>query len=517
VKSAELLVRTASACGIEVCFANAGTTEIPIVMALDAVPGIKAILGLFEGVCTGAADGYGRMLGRPAMTLLHLGPGFANGIANLHNARRAQTPLVNVIGEHATWHIPNDPPLAMDVDALTRTVSGWERRNSSPESVSRDIADAVDASLFGQIASLIVPHNHQLSEAGDKVKGEIYFAYDPMDPSVVEEAANRLRTARKPALLVDGPALRRPGLEMLARIQRAVPCDLFAPTFFSCMDRGGNLPDVQRIPYFPEAATSLMSGYDLVVNVGAHDPVTFFGYPEVPGQVLSNEQEKIYLCGRWQDGLEALMQLAEALGAPGLTMSPGGIKATSQTLKLPDGELTPERACLTIAALQPENSIIVEEGITSTFSYFPLTGAAPEHTAMTIAGGSIGYGMPCATGAAIACPDRPVINIQADGSALYTIQALWTQAREGLHVITLICSNRGYRIIDMELERAGISERGQNAHALIDIDGPPIDWVRLARGFGVPAASVHTAEALAKELRSALAEPGPHLIEMVLP
>jgi acetolactate synthase I/II/III large subunit len=517
VKSAELLVHTAVVCGIDVCFANAGTTEIPIVMALDAVPGIEAILGLFEGVCTGAADGYGRMLGRPAMALLHLGPGFANGIANLHNARRAQTPIVNVIGEHATWHIPNDPPLAMDVDALTRTVSGWVRRNGSAESVSRDLADAVGASLFGQIASLIVPHDHQLSEAGDKAAGEMYFAYDPVDLSLVEEAAERLRTAKKPAFLIDGPALRKPGLEILARIRRAVPCDLFAPTFFSCMDRGGSLPDVQRIPYFPETATSLMSGYDLVVNVGSHDPVTFFGYSGVRGQVLSDEQEKMYLCGKWQDGMEALTRLADALGAPGHAISPVGGQAIARALKVPDGELTPEKACLTIAALQPENSIVVEEGITSTFSYFPLTANAPEHTAMTIAGGSIGYGMPCATGAAVACPERPVINIQADGSALYTVQSLWTQAREGLHVITLICSNRSYRIIDMELERAGISERGQNARALIDIDGPPIDWVRLARGFGVPAVSVHTCEALAKELRSALAGPGPHLIEMVLP
>lgn len=514
---AELLVRTAAASGIEVCFANAGTTEIPIVMALDVVPGIKAILGLFEGVCTGAADGYGRMLGRPAMTLLHLGPGFANGIANLHNARRAQTPMVNVIGEHATWHIPNDPPLAMDVDALARTVSGWVRRNGSPESVSRDFADALEASLFGQIATLIVPHDYQLSEARDKIIGEIYFAYDPVDPLVVEEAAKRLRTARKPALLVDGPALRRPGLEMLARIQQAVPCDLFAPTFFSCMDRGGDLSDVQRIPYFPEAATALMSGYDLIVNIGSHDPVTFFGYPGVQGHVLSDEQEKIYLCSRWQDGMESLARLSEALGASGQGVSPGSGQVTTRAITVPDGELTKEKACLTIAALQPENCIVVEEGITSTFSYFPLTAAAPEHTAMTIAGGSIGCGMPCATGAAVACPGRPVINIQADGSALYTVQALWTQAREELHVVTLICSNRGYRIIDMELERAGVAERGQNAHALIDIDGPPIDWVRLARGFGVPAVSVHTCEALAKELRIALAEPGPRLIEMVLP
>jgi len=514
MNGAEILVRTATTCGIEICFANAGTTEIPIVMALDKTSGIKAILGLFEGVCTGAADGYGRMTGKPAMALLHLGPGFANGIANLHDARRAATPILNVIGEHATWHLRNDPPLAMDVEALTRTVSGWARTNTSIQTLSRDVTEAIHASGFGQIASLIVPHDHQLAEAPDTATGRTSFVFDPVDERSVEQAARRFRSAKKPALVLDGRALRKPGLDAASRIRKAVNCDFFAPTFFSCADRGSGLPDVPRIPYFPEAAIAMLSGYDVALLVRAHEPVTFFGYPGVPGRVLSEATEKIYLCDTRQDPVAVLEALGDALGAGRHATGP---QARPSSLVLPAGGLTPEKACLTLAALQPENAIIVEEGITSGFPYYPLTVSAPQHTVMTTAGGSIGYGMPCATGAAIACPDRPVINLQADGSALYTIQSLWTQAREGLHVITLICNNRSYRIVQMELARAGIMSYGDNAHALTDIDGPCIDWVSLARGFGVPAVSVNNVEGLTRELKIGLAEAGPRLIDMILP
>jgi acetolactate synthase-1/2/3 large subunit len=280
------------------------------------------------------------------------------------------------------------------------------------------------------------------------------------------------------------------------------------------VERGVGLPDVQRIPYFPEEAISSMSGYDVVVIVSAHEPVTFFGYPGIRGHILSDEQEKLYLCGGRENPVKALEALADALDAPA---HPIVRDAVSPRAQLPSGELTAEKACLTIAALQPEHAIIVDEGITTGFTYYPLTASSPPHSFLTIAGGSIGYGMPCATGAAIACPDRPVINFQADGSALYTVQALWTQAREGLHVITLICSNRSYKILQLELSRAGITSYGDNARALTELNGPPIDWVSIARGFGVPAASIDTVEGLARELGIGLAEPGPRLIEMLLP
>ena len=334
MNGAELLIKTAKARGIEVCFANAGTTEIPIVMALDAVKGIKAILGLFEGVCTGAADGYGRMTGKPAMALLHLGPGFANGIANLHDARRAATPVLNVIGQHATWHLPADPPLAMDIETLTRTVSGWVRTSGSIETLSQDMSEAINASLFGQISSLIVPHDVQLAEATNTAGNvSLNFAFDPIDADAIGRTAQHLRAARKSALLLDGRALSGPGLEAASRIRAKIRSDLFAPTFFSCAERGAGLPDVLRIPYFPEEAISMLSGYDVIMIVSAHEPVTFFGYPGIRGHILSDEQEKLYLCGGRENPVKALEALADALGAPAHPIA----RRRSPRAQLPDG------------------------------------------------------------------------------------------------------------------------------------------------------------------------------------
>jgi acetolactate synthase-1/2/3 large subunit len=167
--------------------------------------------------------------------------------------------------------------------------------------------------------------------------------------------------------------------------------------------------------------------------------------------------------------------------------------------------------------MQPENAIIVDESITTGFFYFSPSFVLPAYTLMNVSGGSIGQGMPCATGASIACPDRPVIDLQADGSALYTVQALWTQAREALNITTLICSNRSYRILQMELSRSGIATNGPNTRALTELTKPPIDWARIAQGFGVPGVTISTVEDLERELGKALIEPGPHLIEMVLP
>ncbi len=517
MNGAELLVKTAVSSGVEVCFANPGTTEIPIVMALDSIPGIRSILGLFEGVCTGAADGYGRMLDKPAMTLLHLGPGFANGIANLHNARRAGSVVLNVIGEHATWHRASDPPLAMDIEGLARTVSGWWRTSKSAQDLSMDINEAVAAARLGQVATLIVPNDYQLAECEDRAMLKLNIPFDPIDPNSIEAAAARLRKFRKVALLLGGRALRKPGLDAAARIQRAIGCDLFAPTLPGYMESGSGLPRVERVPYFPEKATAALAGYEAVLLAGAPEPVTFFGYPGVRGRILSDEQERITLCAARQNVIEALESLADALGAPAPLKAGDTFFERATRPALPTGELTAEKACDTLAALQPENAIIIDEAVTTRYSYLPLSTGLPPHSILTVAGGSIGCGIPCSTGAAVACPERPVIDLQADGSALYTAQALWTQAREGLNVTTLICSNRSYRILQMELHRAGITFSGSNARRLTELTNPAIDWVKIAHGFGVPGVTVSAAEDLARELGRALAEPGPHLIEMLLP
>ncbi len=517
MNGAELLVKTAVESGVEVCFANPGTTEIPIVMAVDSIPGIQSFLGLFEGVCTGAADGYGRMLDKPAMTLLHLGPGFGNGIANLHNARRAGSPVLNVIGEHATWHRDADPPLAMDIEGLAGTVSGWWRTSGSAQDLSMDMSDALAAARMGQVATLIVPNDYQLEECEDRPVAKSNLPFDPIGPGSIEAVAERLRRFRSVAVLLGGRALRKPGLDAAARIKRAIGCALFAPTLPGYMENGSGLPLVERVPYFPEQATAAFSRYGAVLLAGAPEPVTFFGYPGVRSRILSEEQERITLCTDRQDVVEALHSLADALGAPAHLKAGGDSCERKERPAPPTGELTAEKACITLAALQPENAIMIDEAVTTRYSYLPLSPGLPPHSVLTVAGGAIGYGIPCATGAAIACPDRPVIDLQADGSALYTVQALWTQAREGLNVTTLICSNRSYRILQMELHRAGITSFSPNARRLTELTNPAIDWGKIAQGFGVPGVTVSTAEDLARELDRALAEPGPHLIEMLLP
>ncbi len=517
MNGAILLLKTAIAGGIEICFANPGTTETLLAAAFDELPGMRPVLGLFEGVCTGAADGYGRMKGTPAMTLLHLGPGFANGIANLHNARRARTPLVNVIGEHATWHRSADAPLTMDIESLAGTVSGWVRTNGAPEDLSKDMADAIFAAAPGRISSLIVPSDYQAAEVRAGTIDLPRPSFEALEAGMIEKAARSLARGPRSAIILGGAALMEPGLRLAGRVRALTGCDLLTGSFPPLMERGAGLPPVGRIPYFPEPALSMLSGYESVVLAGAAEPVTFFGYEGIPSYLLTKDQEKAQLCTDRQSVIEALQWLVDVLESTGASKG-GGEDATGlDRPAVPHGGLTAEKACLTLAAIQPEGAIVVDEGLTTVFGYYPLTAGLPRMSLMTIAGGAIGYGIPAATGAALACPDRPVIDFQADGSALYTVQALWTQAREGLDVTTLICSNRSYNIVRVEFERAGLFSPGPGARSLTDLGRPSIDWVKIAGGFGVPGTAVDTAEDLARELRRALVEPGPHLIEMVLP
>ena len=517
MNGADLLVRTAVASGVEVCFANPGTTEIPIVMALDSTPGIKTCLGLFEGVCTGAADGYGRMTDKPAMALLHLGPGLANGIANLHNARRARSPVLNVVGEHATWHRPADPPLAMDIESLARTVSGWWKTSESAQAVSGDAADAIAAARLGQVATLILPNDYQLEKCEGGPVPLRGVPFDPIDPGSINSVASRLRAFHKTAFILGRRALRKRGLDLVSRIKKTIGCDLFSHSLSGAMDRGAGFPLVERVPYFPEKATAALSRYEAILFAGITEPVTFFGYPGVRSRILNDGQERINLCSDRQNVIEALEHLADSLGTPANLSFSAPLFTRLRRPELPDGELTAEKVCLTLAALQPENAVIVDEAVTTGHPYFPLSAELPPHSVITVSGGAIGQGIPCATGAAVACPDRPVINLEADGSAMYTVQALWTQAREGLNVTTLICSNRSYRILQMELSRAGITFHGAKARALTELTQPVLDWVKIGQGLGVPGSTVETAEQLARELGRALSEPGPHLIEMQLP
>ena len=511
---AEIILKTAADAGVEICFANPGTTELPLIAALDRVKSIRPVLGLFEGVCTGAADGYARMKQKPALTLLHLGPGLANGIANLHNAKRAQSPMLNIIGQHATWHINADPPLNMDIASLARTVSDWCKQSESVEALSRDTAEGLAASLYGQISTLIVPADHQWTEyKSDKITLP-EFTFDKVDQGVIANARELLEKAKKPALILGGRALRKPGLTAAAEIQAKTGCDLLMITFPAYFDSGEGLPILKRIPYFPGQAQTLLDNYDTLILAGAKEPVAFFGYPNGKSSLLNDQQHPFRIDTGKQDVAAILEELAWALDAVAGKIKPTLAKYTLP--KLPSGKLNAEKICATIAALQPEHCIVVDEGISSTIPYYSYAPFLKPYSQLNLTGGAIGQGMPLALGAALAYPDKKVINIEADGSAMYTVQALWSQAREKVDVITVICSNRKYFIIELECMIAGYNSLGSEARALMNLTNPVLNWVALSRGMGVPAASVTTAEELIREFEVALKESGPHLIEAIL-
>ena len=511
---ADILIKTALACGIEICFANAGTTEIPLVVALDRQPGIAAVLGLFEGVCTAAADGYGRMKNSPALALLHLGPGFANGIANLHNARRASSPVINLIGEHATWHKAADPPLAMSIERLTSTVSAWERTADSVETLSNDMAEAVRASRKGQVASLIVPNDVQLAQIPEVKIHRLALSSQLPNRNLIDASARVLREkGHRAALLLGGPGLFGRGLEVAGSISAATDC-LLLSSRAGRVDRGAGLPLVQRIPYFSKIAIrELTSRIDTVVVVGSQDPVTFFGYPGIPSYIFGSDKEVVRPWKQGQDVIPVLEALHDAVG--GNRRKGTAVSGLSRP-ELPGGRLTAEKACRVLAALQPEGCIVVEEGISSALAYYPLTEHLPYFSLLGVSGGATGYGLPCAVGAALACPDRKVITLEADGSALFTVQALWTQAQQGLDIVNLILSNRSYNSVKVELLRGGMNTAGPTSRALTEIDHPPIDWLSLAKGFGLHATAVETAGGMAAELKRSLSEKGPSLIEVRL-
>jgi len=515
MNGAESLVGTAAAAGVEVCFANPGTTEMDLVRALDAVGGIRPVLGLFEGVCTAAADGYGRMAGRPALALLHLGPGLANGIANLHNARRAGTPLVCLVGEHATWHRRSDAPLQTDIEGLARPASAWVRMSSAAAEVAVDTAAAIAAARSAPgVATLIVPADCAWSEADGPAEVRAPTPPAPVADAVLEAARRVLAGPAPVALLLGGAALGERGLRAAGRVAAATGCRLLAETFPARWERGGDLPAPLRLPYFPEHATAVLAASATVLLAGARAPIAFFGYPGVPSDLTPPGTPVETLAEPGEDVVEALERLAGALGAA--PAAPAPAEPPAAPAEPPPGPLTPAAAAAVIAAGQPEGAVVVDEGLTLSADYIAAAASAPRHTYLGVTGGAIGIGLPLAAGAAIACPDRPVLCVQADGSGMYTVQALWTHAHEGLDVTTLVCANRSYRILLEELRRAGVEEPPARARALTGLADPPLDWVALGRGMGVPSERATTAAELAAALERALAEPGPHLVEMVL-
>lgn len=521
INGAESIIRAALLSGLDTCFANPGTTEIPLVRALDEIEGVRPVLCLFEGVCTGAADGYGRMANRPALTLLHLGPGLANGVAYLHDARRARSPVVNLIGEHATWHQAADAPLQSDIESLARPVSAWLRRGAVSTELARDLQDAIIAASVkpGRISTLILPHD--LLIAPGFLPGAPPRLPDP--PKVCSEriatARDALLNGSPAAILLGSHALRERAQPALARIRELTGVGLIAEAFPARWERGLGRPAISRLPYFPEMAVPVLARYQTIILAGAPSPVSFFGYPGTPSHYITADQQTIDLAGPEDDVETALEELAESLQVRGGKSSSPALDQPSSTdfpSLDPDRPLTGRRMTAIVAALLPAGAIVMDEGHTSTGAHTAYFQQAAPHSYLTQPGGAIGLGMPCAIGAAIACPDRPVVTLQADGSGMYTVQSLWTMAREGLNIKTIISNNSGYQIVGIEMLRAGVTSPGERARSLMDVVGPQIDWVGVSKGLGVPAVRVKTTTQLADVLRRELLEPGPFLIDAVL-
>ena len=512
MNGAESLVHSLLKSGIDTCFCNPGTSEMHFVAALDRIAGMRCVLGLFEGVVTGAADGYARAAGKPAATLLHCGPGLANGLANLHNARRASTPIVNIVGDQATYHRPVDPPLTADTEGWARGVSGWVRTASDVARVGADAAAATQAAQIapGQVATLILPSDTSWNEGGVVAEPLPRVPTPLAAPSQIDEAAAILRRGGEGVVLMIGHAgLSEAGQALAHRIASATGCRVMA-------DAGGKVPRgqgrfmMERVPYVVDVAVQAMAGTRRLVLCAAKKPVTFFAYPGKPQTSIPENAEVHVLARHEQDSIDALTRLAEALRAPQTAPPDNGAKPEPGR-----GPLTPETFGATVGALIPEGALVVDESITYGRSLGTFTKAAAPHDWMNVLGGAIGGGMPMATGAAVGAPGRRVINLQADGSAMYTVQALWTQARERLDVTTVILSNRKYQILLGELANVGANP-GRTALEMMDLGNPDLNWPKMAEAMGVEGASTDTAEGFADLLSSSLSRRGPFLIELLI-
>ena len=513
MNGADALIATLVANDVTACFANPGTSEMQFVAALDGHPQMRPVLCLFEGVATGAADGYGRIADKPACTLLHLGPGYGNGVANLHNARRAYTPIVNVIGDHATYHRQYDAPLNSDIATLVKPNSLWVRSADTPDSVAGLAAEAVAASFGppGGPVSLILPAD----SAWLMTSGEPVIAQRPGRPApsgeAVEAVARAIRAAKTPVILLGGQACRAEALPHAARLA-AAGIRVLADTFVPRQPRGAGAFAPGRMPYFGEVALTELEGVDLMVFAGTAMPVAFFAYPNRPSVLVPEGCATLTLSERAEDSIAGLAALADALGAPA--------QGPVQQLKLPEaaatGQLTAQAAGIAIARHMPEGTIVCDDSVTSGGGVAVPAMTARPHEVLALTGGAIGIGLPLAVGAAVAAPERKVLSLNGDGAAMYTVQALWSLARENLDVTVVVFANHAYRILNIELMRTGAGKAGPSAAKLLELGDPAIDWVSLAKGLGLPAVRCATAEEFDKAFAGAMAQRGPMFIEAAI-
>jgi acetolactate synthase I/II/III large subunit len=512
MNGAESLLQTLLAGGVDTCFMNPGTSEIHFVAALDSAPRMRAVPCLFEGVASGAADGYARMRGKPSSILLHLGPGLSNALANLHNACRARVPLITIVGDHAGFHRDYETPLASDISALAKPYSGWLRSAASAENVGLDCADAIAAARAGNcIATLILPADAAWGKGGKPVRVSIPAPLPLADNKQIEDAAALLRNGLPTALVLGQGLTSGAALVHAGKIAARSGAQLLAPFAFTRIERGAGRPPVARIPYVTGQAVNQLSKFSQFILVDAPPPVSFFAHPQRPSVLTPPEARILALAKRGQDSAGTLAALADVLGAQNehLQTSP------ANRPECPHGPITLEGLAAAVAATLPEQAIVVDESITSGRNMMAATAGAPPHDWLVNTGGSIGIGMPLAVGASVACPERPVLCLEADGSGMYTLQALWTMARENLPITTVIFSNRAYAILKGELSSLDINP-GRRALDVLDIDRPALDWIALAKGMGVCAQRISTLEEFARALCDGFSSRAPNLVEVLL-
>lgn len=520
MNGAESLVHTLLDAGVDTCFANPGTSEMHFVSALDRIDGMRCVLGLFEGVVTGAADGYYRMAERPAATLLHLGPGLANGLSNLHNAKKARSGIVNVVGEHATTHLALDAPLTSDIEGLARPMSHWVHTVRSADGIAQDGREAVAQAYGrpGRIATLALPADMAWSTVNE-TPPPLGAVREPEAHAVAQDAVIAATRTLKhhgcsTLLLLGGRAVRVRATEWAGRIAAATGCNVMSEFYAERIERGAGRVAIPRLPYSVQGAVDVLSRYEHIVLVCAAEPVAFFGYPDKPGRLASPQTKFTTLATHAEDPAEALRMVCEELGA--MRVQPVTCARLAPSADHEEGPLTPASIGTLLATLIPENAIVVDEAISTGRAFDLTTRDAAPHDWLTNMGGSIGFGLPVAVGAAIAAPDRRVIALEGDGSAMYTLQSLWTMARESLNVTVIVFANRTYQILRGEYTQVGAGSPGQRASDMLSIDRPALDWTALATGHGVPACRVNTLGQFADAMRRANAADGPNLIEIIL-
>jgi len=513
VNGADALLHTLANHSIRVCFMNPGTSEMQFVSALDRVPGVRGVLCLHETVCAGAADGYARMSRRAAATLLHLGPGLENALSNLHNARKARSPVVNIVGEHSTAHLAYDAPLTADIASIASSVSDWTGTAGSPVETGALAARCIAAAEAppGQVATLIVPADVSWLEGASPGEPLPRTPRQTVNGKTIQTAADWMAAGPRCGLFLGGAALLEQGLDAASVIAQATGARVFANRYAARLRRGLDGFNPLRLPYFPEPAEAALAGVERLILVECEPPVSFFGYPGRRSTLAPPACQFMTLASGVDDSVGALSDLADRFKAK-RTIPAGDPRPV---LRL-DGPLTADAIGQALAALLPEDAIVSDEMITSGEPVNLWLLRAARHDLLPVTGGSIGQGLPVAVGAAVASPGRKVVALEADGSGMYSLQSLWTMAREKLDILVIVFANRRYRILDVEMQRTGAGAPGLHADRMLDLSNPGLDWVSLAHGHGVEAVSAGNLPDFAACLMSAMHRPGPFLIEAVL-